>query len=358
MNGFQIPHFGLKRQYKDLQDELIEATDLAMRDGILINGPFTLEFEDWLKTYTGCRYASVVHSGTQALEMIAAHHYELSFLAGNEENPVIRIPNLTYPATFNAFYGTGWEVELIDTDSNGLMQLGDDIEYQFNHYHCLIGLYGAQYAEPFYHSNIIVDGAQHWLEATPEQVGEAMAISFDPTKNLPASGNGGAIVTNDASLFEYVNTMKNNGKPDHFHPGTNTKMSELDCAHLLVRARYIGKWQHRRKTIRNYYLKEFEDMPFRCLSRHFKEHADQKFVIYTDRRDELYLHLNDMGIEAKIHYPYALSELPITKDIVVKPDMLSTSIMLSRGVLSLPIYPELTDYEVERIVAVIKNFYD
>lgn len=361
MSGFLIPHFGLRRQYNELQDELLEATHEAMREGVLVNGPFTASFESWLRDYTGCKYATVTHSGTHSLEFIAGYHYDLSFLAGDEEAPRIRIPNLTFPATLNAFFSMGWDVELVDTDSNGLMKFDDDYENNFNTYTCFVGLYGANVNRQFY-SNTIVDGAQHWLAVEKDQIGDGMAISFDPTKNLNATGNGGAIVTNDEALYEWVNVMKNNGKPDHFYPGSNSKMSEVDCAHLLVRSKYIYIWQKRRKQIRQFYIDRFKDLPIRCLSQPFNNpndsHADQKFVIYTDRRDELHQYLQENDIESKIHYPLALSELPIAKDIIHKPDMLSTSVMLTRGVLSLPIYPELSDGEVGKIVDTVRNFYD
>ena len=357
MSGYLIPHFGLARQYSNLQEELLEATHESLKEGVLINGPFTAALESWLKDYTGCKFATVTHSGTHALEFIAGYHYDLSFLAGDETSPKIRIPNLTYPATLNAFYGIGWDVELVDTDSNGLIKFDDDYENTFNTYTCFVGLYGANPNRNFY-SNTIVDGAQHWLSVNKHQIGDAMAISFDPTKNLPSSGNGGAIVTNDEALYEWANVMKNNGKPDHFYPGTNSKMSEVECAHLLVRSKYIGRWQNRREQIRNYYLDRFEDMPFKCLSRFIEHHTDQKFVIYTSDRNDLLHYLWDNKIEARVHYPYALSELPIAKDITNKPNPISTSVALSRGVLSLPIYPELTDSEVESIVDTVCKFFD
>lgn len=362
MSGYLIPHFGLDRQYTDLQEELLEATHEALKEGVLINGPFTATFESWLCERTGCKYATVTHSGTQALELIAGYHYDMSFLAGYDETPKIRIPNLTYPATLNAFHTTGWDIELVDTDNTGLMKF-DDYNDHLGTYHCFVGLYGAVGKRNFY-SPFIVDGAQHWLSVTKDQVGDGMAISFDPTKNLPSSGNGGAIVTNDQSLYEAVNVIKNNGKPDHFYPGTNSKMSELECSHLLVRAKYIDKWQLRRFDIRRYYLERFEDLPIKCLSQGYNGgrglncHADQKFVIYTSDRNELVQYLLDNKIEARVHYPYALSELPIAKDIINKPDLISTSVALSRGVLSLPIYPELSDSEIETIADTVCKFFD
>ena len=361
MSIYKVPHFGLTRQYANLKEELLEATDLAMRDGILVGGEFTSKFEEWLRKRTGCKYASVTHSGTQALEFIAQYASDQDFLNGNDDNPVIKIPNITYPATLNAFINNGWRVTIEDTDKYGLMLTDEEEDFWGHKFKCFVGLYGAA-GKGFNYDAIsnhtIVDGAQHWL-AAGDNVGLGMAISFDPTKNLPASGNGGAVVTQDKGLYDYVNLAKDNGKPEHIYPGTNSKMSELECAHLLVRTRYIDKWQLSRKTIRQWYINEFADLPIRCLSQDFMLHADQKFVIYTEKRDALFAYLLENGIEAKIHYRKALSELPIATDhrILSKPDMMSTSIHLVRGLISLPIYPEMTHNEMEYIINKVKTFY-
>lgn len=348
MTGFQIPHFGLKRQYHNLREELLVATDEALRTGCLISGPFTAKFEEWLTHRCGTWYAITVHSGTQALEIMALYakskHYD-------NPAPTITIPNITYPATLNAFLTTGWNVHIGDTNKNGLL---DFSEHNLS-YMCFVGLYGATHDNEL-GASVLVDGAQHWL-AAQGNVGMGMAISFDPTKNLPASGNGGAIVTNNEDLYRFAIDYKNNGKViEHVYSGTNSKMSELDCAHLLVRTRYIDKWQERREQIRKYYIDRFKDLPVRCLSEGFTTHADQKFVIATEDRDRLHGNLILDGIETKIHYDKCLSELMVARNLP-KPDMISTSIMLSRMVLSLPIYPELTDIEIELIAGKIRKFF-
>lgn len=348
-----IPHFGIKRQYQYLKKELFDYSDLVFRSGQFLDGTFTKKLEEWLTNRTGYRYAILTHSGTQALEMIAL--YELS-LHDEKTTPTIRIPNLTYPATLNAFMLSGWDIEIVDTDRNGLMQTPEFNMADFEKYNCFVGLYGAV-PEDRMQGSIIVDGAQHWL-AEPASTGYTTAISFDPTKNLYASGNGGAILTDDLGVYEFISSFKNNGKPNHDHEGTNSKLSELDCAHLFVRTRYIDRWQARRKEIRLFYLEQFENLPLRCLSRDFTNHMDQKFVVYTTDRHDLDKYLRNNHIETKIHYPYTLSELPVAKNIAIKPDLVSTSTMLSRGVLSLPIHPELTDTEVEYIVHKVKKFYE
>lgn len=355
----RIPHFGLDRQYYSLGRELLEASHNALSSGILVSGKYTSEFEKWLAKRTGALYAVTVHSGTQALEIIArykmAHFKEVYDIS----NLSVSVPNLTYPATLNAFLNTGWNVELVDTDRNGIVPLVEQEDNPNRTFNCRVGLYGAPPPVSSYRFDTyfdIIDGAQHWLVPNGD-IGSGMAISFDPTKNLPSSGNGGAIITDDIGLYSRARDYRDNGKVDAFaYTGTNSKMSEQDCAQILVRTRYIDQWQARRAKIAQHWCTEFSELPLRCLSAGYPKHAHQKFVIYSSDRSELTKHLIDHGIDIKIHYEKPLSELPISKNLV-KPDFMSVSSMLSKGVFSLPMYPELTDNEVEYITSAVKGFY-
>lgn len=361
-----INHFGLDRQYANLKAEILSATNDAMKDGMLVDGYYSRQFSSWLAGRTKCEYAVLVHSGTQALEIIAKY-----LVYNNFDNTVplhVRVPDLTYVATMNAFVNTSiyarsynnreFDIELVDVDRSGIMKPPE--RETLNTFNCYVGLYGAP--TPGNHtSNDIIDGAQHWLIANGD-VGLAMAISFDPTKNLSASGNGGAIVTNSYELYQFARLYRNNGGKgivdDLIVAGTNSKLSEIDCAHLLVRTNYIDQWQYRRKKIRNYYLQEFKDLPFRCLSRGYLTHADQKFVIAMDSdRDLMLQHLLKHKIEARVHYKQTISELNTAMFFCRTLDFLSNSTMLSRSVLSLPIYPELSDSEVEYIASMVKAYY-
>ena len=358
MPGCQVPHFGLARQYKNIGEELLDATHRALKDGQLVGGHYTRSFEEWLKYRTSTKYAITVHSGTQALEIIARYKKSIYIAPRGVINgtPKIRLPNLTYPATLNAFLNAGWDVELDDTDKYGILDF--DNRTSSGSFDCLVGLYGKkpwEQARIEKSYGIIVDGAQHWLVADG-QVGSGMAISFDPTKNLPSSGNGGAIVTNDEQLYLFAVTYRDNNKPAFHDYGTNSKMSEQDCAQIMVRAKYIDEWQNRRKEIAKYWCDAFRELPLTCLSDTPTPHAHQKFVMYLPDRNSLHTHLLTDGIDSKVHYEYVLGDLPTAKNLP-KPDLLSTSVMLSRGVISLPMYPELYDQEVEYIADKVHEFY-
>jgi len=362
-----IKHFGLDRQYLNLKHELLEATHDAMKDGILVDGSYASRLESWLTNRTGCEYAILVHSGTQALEIIAKYLVYNNFDTNTPLN--VKVPDFTYVATMNAFVNTSlyartynnreFDIELTDVDRNGIMRRPE--KETTSTYNCFVGLYGAPTPEvsPNYD---IIDGAQHWLIVNDGAVGIGMAISFDPTKNLSASGNGGAIVTNNSELYDFAKSYRNNGRQwteDLIVAGSNSKMSEIDCSHILVRSQYIDQWQARRKQIRNYYIKSFKDLPFRCLSDGYTKHADQKFVISVESdRDKFMFHLLKHKIETRIHYKEPLSELKSAKFFCKTLDFMSVSAMLSRSVLSLPIYPELLDSEVEYIASMVKAFYD
>lgn len=356
-----IFHFGLRRQYHLLKDELLNATNQALRDGLFVQSRFVNEFEEWVAKKTNAQYSLLVHSGTHALEFVARYHAE-KFRKEFGFNPTIKIPNLTYVATLNAFITAGYDIILVDTDENALMiEEEPSLEDVYTGV-CIIGLYGAK-PKTYSNHNIIRihDGAQHWLNT--DTIDDGMTISFDPTKNLPSSGNGGAIVTNDYGLWEYCYSYRDNGAikgkyGGNYIAGTNSKVSEIEAAHLLVRSKYLDSWQERRRKIAKYWIDEFKDIPdLRCFSNGVDMHQYQKFVVYTSRRDEFEKYLKSKKIDPRVNYRHCLSELPIAANVKRKPDMLSTSIMLSRGVISIPIYAELFDSEVEYIARTVKEFF-
>lgn len=354
MSGFLIPHFGLQRQYEQIKDELLDVTDIVLKTGQLVEGYYTKELENYLTQRTGCG-AVIVHSGTQALEFVAI------YLKQNFSNPKAAIPNLTYPATANSFIVAGYDIELVDTNEFGIMNV-DKIQGSTDVI-VMVGLYGLdpkQYVSkiPINKSKFLVyDGAQHWLcLTTKSDVGFATTVSFDPTKNLNASGNGGAVLSNDYKFIDFLTNFRSNGRPLFKEVGTNSKMSEIDCAHVLVRAKYIDEWQIKRKKIANYWNEKFKNLPIKSLCDLTTSNAIQKYVLYASDRTALRNYLTVAGIDTRIQYEKTLSEMIAYKHYA-NPSAFSTSYMLTKGVLSLPMYPELYDNEVEYIAETITKFY-
>lgn len=349
--SLSIPFTGLKKQYNQLRTEILDITDEVYRSGQLMSGNYTTEFENWLAKRNHSKYAVTCHSGTQALEIIAGYYRTKISI----NPPRVIIPSMTYIATANAFANAGWDVYLGDTDYHGLLdikKLPEDLSAQAT---VLVGLYGAsvdELSDRFWATDLIIeDGAQHWLANNSNRIGNATAISFDPMKNLNAYGNGGAVVTDDLDLLEFARGYCNNGKPKYDYAGTNSRMSETDCAQMMVKTRYIDEWQERRRKIALYWMGRLKGSGIRTLidSNNFQTHAFHKFVIDVDSRDILQRNLALKKIETRIHYEQPLHELPAYEDCA-GPDILSVASAMSRRVLSLPFYPELTDLEVEYII--------
>ena len=349
MPGLSIAFTGLKKQYNNLRTEIMDVTDEVLRSGQLMAGNYTAEFENWLAQRNHSKYAVTCHSGSQALEIIAEYYR----LQSSTNPPRVVVPAMTYVATANAFIRAGWEVYIADTDYHGLLdkkKIPTDLSVQAT---VLVGLYGAAVnADRFWGTDLIIeDGAQHWLANKCNRVGNATAISFDPMKNLNAYGIGGAVVTDDIDLLEFAREWTNNGKPRHTGIGTNSRMSEVECAQMMVKTRHIDQWQARRKNIALYWMGRLKNTGVRSLIdvHNFETHAYHKFVVDCDNRDILARNLTVKGIETRVHYREPLHELPAYSNFT-GPDILSVASALSRRVLSLPLYSELSDLEVEYVI--------
>ena len=350
MNGSLIQFTGLQRQYNNLREEILDVTDQVLTSGRLMNAENTANFESWLAYENHIKHAVTCHSGTQALEIIASFVRQRLGI----HPPTVLVPSMTFPASANAFIRAGWNIHFVDTDAYGIMDYSK-IDQEVSIQGILgIGLYGAALPDWMHRQgSLIEDAAQHWLAGSRYRHGMASAISFDPMKNLGNYGNGGAVVTDDYELLNYARGWINNGKnTGHAEVGTNSRMSEVDCAQMLVKTKYINDWQARRRYIARQWIDAFKDSPVRCLinETNFDTHCFHKFVIDIDNRDQVRAKLLQLGIDTRVHYEHPLHELPAYQHYQ-GPDMLSAASSLSRRCLSLPIYPELTQEEVEYIAS-------
>lgn len=351
-SGLTIPFTGIQRQYKALREEILDATDQVLQSGNIMSGEWTEKFELWLANKNRQRHAVTCHSGTQALEIIAAYYAEEQSI----QPPRVILPALTFPATANAWSRAGWEIDLIDTDSYGQINYEKIDRKRSRQAICVVGLYGQALVDDtayYYSDYVIEDGAQHWLADNCRRRGKATAISFDPTKNLANYGNGGAIVTDDSLLASFARDWTTHGKHHkHNMAGSNSRMSEVDCAQMMVKTRAIDYWQHRRRVIAQDWMTRLENSPVRSLidKTNFDKHCYHKFVIELDNRDQVAAELKERGIETKVHYTEPLWSLPAYRSCYHSERFFSGAEALSRRCLSLPIYPELTDGEVEYII--------
>ena len=373
MSGtYNIPFFGVDRQYANLREEILDVSDRVYSTGMVLDGPHTQFFNQSIAKMTERKYAISVNSGTQALVFALRSLDGCSPIVYPSDK--ILIPSQSFVATVNAVYEAGFTPVFCDVDSRtGLMDL-NKIPVEVNEIRALmyVNLFGnvidydklTVYREIWAENNvpIIEDAAQSlgaYYRGHPSgKLGDISCLSFDPTKNLNNYGSGGMILTDDYATWEYCEGLRNNGKHlGHDFYGTNARMSEADCAQMLVKLKYFDEWQERRAHIAEYYIGELMEYVDVIQPGIGVESAWHKFVIRLSERHALKHHLAIKGIETRYHYDKPLFELPVGWDFVdYAKDPYRGAVSFSRECLSLPIYPEMTDSEVTYVIESILEF--
>jgi dTDP-4-amino-4,6-dideoxygalactose transaminase len=356
-----IPFNGLKRQYQNLKHEILHEQDIVMSSGKLLNGHKLMKFEEDMAKLCGREYAIAVNSGTNALHYIfdlIQRHRELLF---QPQEMGIAIPNYSFKSTQNVIAGRGKQILVDVKDDSGLMDVSSLFANQTIDVLMYVNLYGnmINYEElitvvRLFINNpdciIIEDACQSFGSSFKDMpsgsFGDFSVLSFDPTKNLPCYGGGGMILTDDPTYISWLWEYVRNGSIGHGKT-VNSFMSELECAEMLVKLKYFDEWQERRTKIAEYYSENLHDSimtPHDTVTEGVT-HNFHKYVILSNRRDTIASRLEEAQIETKIHYK---AEAPFAWP----GEQLSNigARTMAANVLSLPIYPELTDSEVERIV--------
>lgn len=366
MKSYEIPFFGITRQYNSLRDELLEITDRVYRSGQVLDGPHTKSFEVAIARMCQRQFAVSVNSCSQGLI------FALQSSIPRESH--VLIPTLSFSATLNSVIMSGHTPKFCDTDQNGLIDL-ESYEYALNG----AGINCVMYANLFGHTvdwdrfrlntdffnqdMFIIEDAAQSLGATYKdlpsgKLGDVSVLSFDPTKNLNNYGSGGMILTDNFSMYETLLDLRDNSKHSaHNSIGTNSKMSEADCAQMMVKLKYFDGWQRRRQQIADYYIGELSEWVDIVLPGPEVKSAWSKFVIRLGERHGLQHHLAEKGIDSRFHYDRPLFELPVGYDYIdYAREIFRESTAFSRECLSLPIYPELTDSEVTQIIESIIEY--
>jgi dTDP-4-amino-4,6-dideoxygalactose transaminase len=362
----KIPFFGVERQYKELREEIMDAMDEVFLTGQVLDGPNTEAFEEAVAKRCDRKFAVAVNSCTQGL--IFAQQ------VGIPAESRVLIPTLSFAATINSVLYAGHEPVFCDTDSNALLDLETmdmalngagvrSIMYANLFGHC-IDYHKLRLQTEFFNDNIYVieDAAQSFgakYHGQPSgSLGDISVLSFDPTKNLNNYGSGGMVLTDSYAVYEDLMDLRDNGKKmGHQAFGTNSKMSEADCAAMLIKLEHFDRWHDRRREIAEYYIGELHEYVDIVMPGDNVESAWSKFVIRLSERHALKARLAMDGIESKFNYDKPLFELPVGFDYIdYARELFRESSSFSRECLSLPIYPEMTDSEVTRVIEVIEDF--
>jgi dTDP-4-amino-4,6-dideoxygalactose transaminase len=187
------------------------------------------------------------------------------------------------------------------------------------------------------------------------------AFSFYPTKNLGALGDGGAVVADDPELAAQVRLLRQYGWRQRYVsevPGMNSRLDELQAAILRVKLRYLDQENCRRQEIADSYNRLLAETPLLLPQvRPGATHVYHQYVVRSRERDQLQAFLEAHGIGSMIHYPVPVHLQPAYRGRLMFSGRLARTEALCREILSLPMYPQMTDTDVERVGGVIVDFY-
>lgn len=191
--------------------------------------------------------------------------------------------------------------------------------------------------------------------------GEVATYSFYPTKNLGAIGDGGAVATQDSEIAQRVRVLREYGWKERYVShvqGMNSRLDELQAAFLRVKLAYLDEDNAKRRHIAERYSAALGDLPIKLpTTLADAEPVFHLYVINTDARDDLQAHLKSLGVMCGIHYPVPIHHQPAYKSRVRgSGDLVETECAAAR-VLSLPMYPELSDEDVARVIDGVRSFY-
>jgi len=354
-------------QYHALRDEIDGAIRAVLEGHAYIMGPEVERFEAGFAAYTGATHGIGVANGTDAL------HLALRALDIGDGHQVI-VPAHTAVPTIAAIEMSGATPIFVDITADRYTLDPALVERAITPRTRAImpvHLYGhpadlgplldiAQRRD----IRLVEDCAQahgaRWQGSRVGSIGDIGCFSLYPTKNLGAIGDAGIVTTNDAGLAERLRELRQygwRGRQISETPGFNSRLDELQAAILNVKLAHLDDANARRRAIARRYLAAFADLPM-ALPRTLPdcEAVYHLFVVRTKLRDRLKAHLQEQGVIAGIHYPvpchhhpayrarFGALRLPVTEAIVDE-------------ILSLPIYPELTDDQVERVIDAVQGFH-
>jgi len=363
--------------YRAHEEEIWLAVALVLAGGNYILGPEVTAFEQELASYLGAGFSVGVATGTDALRLA------LMVCDVRPGDGVISVSH-TAVATIVAIESAGAVPILVDVDPATQTLDPDRLEDAVNE--CTksssvlrvkailpVHLYGHPADLPAIldiasRSGLVVieDCAQsHGARIGGIHTGKfgaASGFSFYPTKNLPALGDAGAVVTDSRALAERVRRLREYGWQRRYIsevPGTNSRLDELQAAILRVRLKSLDAENERRREIAAIYSERLRQLPLVLPTAGGNvRHVYHQYVVQTESRDALREFLNSSGIKTLIHYPTPVHWQPAYRGRVrIHRGGLGQTERLSARILSLPMHPFLTESQVMRVTEEIRRFF-
>jgi len=365
-----VKMFDLARDHKELRRELIQITDRVLADGEFILGKEVRDFEDAFAHYIGTKYAVGVGSGTDAIK-IAGLAFGLK-----KGDKVVTTPN-TYIATAMSLSLHGITPVFCDIETKTYNIDPEHLESTLKRDKgiklCIpVHLYG--HPSPMdeiseicrqHGVGILEDACQaHGSLYKGEKVGrfgDVSAFSFYPTKNLGCYGDGGMLLTNSDSIYKNALMLRNhgqNGRHIHVIEGYNSRLDELQAAILHYKLTKLDGWNEKRRKIASWYRRGLENSSVILPEEEpWCYHVYHLFVVRVKKRDELMEHLAHRGVTTLIHYPTPIHLQEAYWPLGYGRGSFPNAETVAAEIVSLPLYPSLTEEEVGYVCECIRGFY-
>jgi dTDP-4-amino-4,6-dideoxygalactose transaminase len=362
-----LPFLDLTRQYRQLKKELDPAIARVVESGRYIGGQEVEQFEEELAQYCGVRYGVGMASGTDAL--LAC----LMAMGIGEGDEVITSP-FTFIATAEVICFLRAKPVFVDIENDTFNIDPDLLESKITgRTKCIIPvhLFGhmaemgkiAEIAER--HNLPVLEDAAQAVGASMNGrgacgYGTAGCLSFFPSKNLGAFGDGGMILTNSEEIAKKTAVIKDHGsRKRYYHSviGFNGRLDALQAAILRIKLRHLESWNEKRRATAAYYssvLRENVKVP---VERDGYRHVYHQYSVLADRRAELCDYLRERKIPTAIYYPLPLHLQEVFGELGYGPGDFPVTEETSRRILSLPIFPEMTTAERTKVADTVVNFF-
>jgi dTDP-4-amino-4,6-dideoxygalactose transaminase len=363
----KIPCLDLKGQHQQIKKEVFELFEKVYENTAFSGGPFVEDFEKAFSTYTGAKFTVGVNNGTSAL-----HLAMLALGIGSGDEVII-------PA--NTFIATAWGVSyvgatpvFVDCDANNWEIDPTKIEKAITpKTKAIIGVH--LYGMPFdidavaaiakkHNLFLVEDAAQaqgaRYKGKTVGIFGEMACFSFYPGKNLGACGEAGGITTNNESYYKHLQSLRNHGctvRYYHDEIGYNMRMGGLEGASLSVKVKYLESWNNRRREIAKMYHSGIKNPKIKMQTQpQWADSIYHLFVITCDDKQKLVDHLTANNINPGFHYPVPCHLQKAYTRLGYKKGDFPNSEYLAEHCISLPMFAELSNEDVEKVISTLNSF--
>ncbi len=362
-----IPGLDLRAQYASIREEIQAAIQSVLDSQIFILGPQVQALEQELATYCGTRFAIGVASGTDALLLAL---YACGVRPGDE----VIVPAFSYIASADVVSLLGAKPVFADIDPTTFTLDPDRLEKLLTRRTRAIipvHLYGqTANMDPLLQMaqqrnlQVIEDAAQAigatYRSKRAGSMGQVGCLSFYPTKNLGAYGDGGMILTNSPELHEKLRALRVHGETRKYvsaEQGWNSRLDEIQAAVLRVKLRHLDQWNRERRGLAKRYSEVLANVrgvtPPKVAE--WGDHVFHQYTVRVLQRDRRQKYLAEQGISSTVYYPVPLHLQPIYQHLVNVAGSLPEAERASHECLSLPIYPEMSSEQVGRVVEALAH---